>query len=99
MNSKKNRVKFIILMFFFSSVYDILKLQEQLIMEPASSSTSLQMADISQRRKQLKTQQSTVTSRRQQAVCVRRAYKSYGPKKNANVVLDGLNMTVPKGCM
>lgn len=66
-------------------------------MDTASSSNTLPMADIAARRRQLKSQQSTVTSRRQQAVCVRRAYKSYGPKKNANVVLDGLNMTVPKG--
>ncbi|GLV42003.1 oskyddad [Carabus blaptoides fortunei] len=66
-------------------------------MDAASSSTTLPMTDIALRRKQLKSQQSTVSSRRQQAVCVRRAHKSYGPKKNANIVLDSLNMTVPKG--
>lgn len=66
-------------------------------METASSSTTLPMMDIAMRRKQLKSQQSTLSSRRQQAVCVRRAHKSYGPKKNANIVLDSLNMTVPKG--
>ncbi|XP_022918128.1 ABC transporter G family member 20 [Onthophagus taurus] len=49
------------------------------------------------KRSQLKTQTSTVSSRRQQAVCVRRAYKRYGTKKNPFVILDGLNMTVPKG--
>lgn len=51
------------------------------------------------RRKILKSQPSTVATRRQQAVCVRRAHKIYGTKKNPNVILDGLNMTVPKGTM
>lgn len=51
------------------------------------------------RRKQFMSQPSTVATRRQQAICVRRAHKSYGPKNNPNVVLDGLNMTVPKGSM
>lgn len=45
----------------------------------------------------LKTQLSTVWSRKQNAVSVRRACKSYGPKKKSNAVLDQLNMTVPKG--
>lgn len=49
------------------------------------------------RRRQFRSQHSTVSSRRQQAVCVRRAYKRYGTKKNPFVILDGLNMTVPKG--
>ncbi|XP_025836183.1 ABC transporter G family member 20 [Agrilus planipennis] len=49
------------------------------------------------RRRQLKSQPSTLHTRRQQAVCVRRAYKRYGTKKNPFVILDGLNMTVPKG--
>lgn len=49
------------------------------------------------RRNQFVTQQSTVWSRRQQAVCVRRAFKYYGTKKRPQVVLDGLNMTVPRG--
>lgn len=49
--------------------------------------------------RRLKTQKSTVQMRRQQAVCVRRAYKRYGSKKNPFQVLDGLNMTVPKGTM
>nr|ULR57090.1 ATP-binding cassette transporter U9263 [Spodoptera frugiperda] len=44
-----------------------------------------------------KTQKSTVASRKQQAVCVRRAHKRYGTQKNPNIILDGLNMTVPKG--
>lgn len=51
------------------------------------------------KRRQFVSQQSTVATRRQQAVCVRRAHKSYGPKSNKNVVLDGLNMTVPNGSM
>ncbi|RZF47268.1 hypothetical protein LSTR_LSTR004977 [Laodelphax striatellus] len=45
------------------------------------------------RKRQLVTQQSTVWSRRQHAVCVRRACKRYG----TTVILDNLNMTVPKG--
>ncbi|XP_063369058.1 ABC transporter G family member 20-like [Cydia amplana] len=56
--------------------------------------------EIAQRRRiQFKTQKSTLTSRRQQAVCVRRAYKRYGSKSSPNVILDGLNMTVPKGAI
>lgn len=51
------------------------------------------------KRKNFQTQQSSVQLRRLQAVCVRRAYKRYGPKKSPHVVLDGLNMTVPKGTM
>lgn len=51
------------------------------------------------KRRKLMTQPSTVAVRRQQAVCVRRAHKIYGTKKNPNVVLDGLSMTVPKGTM
>ncbi|XP_054268829.1 ABC transporter G family member 20 [Macrosteles quadrilineatus] len=49
------------------------------------------------KRRTLVTQQSTVWARRQHAVCVRRAKKRYGPKDNPNVILDNLNMTVPKG--
>ena len=37
--------------------------------------------------------------RRVDAICVRRAYKMYGHNNNLNVILDGLNMTVPKGTM
>lgn len=55
--------------------------------------------DLELRRRNFKSQQSTVQTRRQQAVCVRRAYKRYGSKSHPNVILDGLNMTVPKGCM
>lgn len=51
------------------------------------------------RNRMLKPQKSTLASRRQQAVCVRRAHKKYGPTKNPNVILDGLNMTVPKGAI
>ncbi|KAF4533242.1 hypothetical protein B566_EDAN005157 [Ephemera danica] len=42
---------------------------------------------------------SSVWNRRQQAVCVRHAFKHYGSKKNPNVVLSNLNMTVAKGTM
>lgn len=51
------------------------------------------------KRKTFQPQQSSIQLKRQQAVCVRRAYKRYGTKKNPHVVLDGLNMTVPKGTM
>lgn len=55
--------------------------------------------DLAAKRRKFLSQPSTVATRRQQAVCVRRAYKSYGSKKNPNLILDGLNMTVPKGSM
>ncbi|XP_066145977.1 ABC transporter G family member 20 [Euwallacea fornicatus] len=55
--------------------------------------------DLELRRRNFKSQQSTVQTRKQQAVCVRRAYKRYGTKNHPNVILDGLNMTVPKGCI
>ncbi|XP_039293185.1 ABC transporter G family member 23 isoform X4 [Nilaparvata lugens] len=45
----------------------------------------------------LQTQQSTVWSRRQQAVCVRHAFKHYGSSKHPNHVLSNLSMTVAKG--
>lgn len=47
----------------------------------------------------LQHQQSTVWAKRQQAVCVRHAFKHYGSKKNPNHVLCNLNMTVAKGTM
>lgn len=50
-----------------------------------------------QRPRALISQQSTVWTRRQHAVCVRRAYKRYGTSKNPYVILNNLNMTVPKG--
>lgn len=56
-------------------------------------------SNLEARRRQFRSQPSTVATRRQQAVCVRRAHKSYGPKSNRNIVLDGLNMTVPNGSM
>lgn len=55
--------------------------------------------DLELHRRQLKTQISNVQQRRQNAVCVRRAYKRYGTKSNPYVILDGLNMTVQKGTM
>lgn len=67
---------------------------------PAQNDTDSHVIDLPKvRRKVLISQQSTVATRRQQAVCVRRAHKIYGTKKNPNVILDGLNMTVPKGTM
>lgn len=64
--------------------------------QPSTTDTEL---DLAARRKKFMSQPSTVAIRRQQAVCVRRAHKIYGTKKNPNVILDGLNMTVPKGSM
>ena len=55
--------------------------------------------ELKTRRAQFQTQASTLDTRRRQAICVRRAFKKYGPKSNPNVILDGLNMTVPKGTM
>lgn len=66
---------------------------------PMQSESNSHVIDLNSRRKVLMSQQSTVASRRQQAVCVRRAHKIYGTKKNPHVILDGLNMTVPKGTM
>lgn len=66
---------------------------------PMQSESGTHVIDLKARRKVLMSQQSTVASRRQQAVCVRRAHKIYGTKKAPNVILDGLNMTVPKGTM
>lgn len=54
---------------------------------------------IARRNRMFKSQKSTVASRKEQAVCVRRAHKKYGPTKNPNIILEGLNMTVPKGTM
>uniref|UniRef100_A0A0A9YM30 ABC transporter G family member 23 n=1 Tax=Lygus hesperus TaxID=30085 RepID=A0A0A9YM30_LYGHE len=45
----------------------------------------------------LEHQQSTVWTRRQQAVSVRHAFKHYGSSKSPNHVLQNLNMTVGKG--
>ncbi|XP_032592971.1 ABC transporter G family member 20 [Drosophila grimshawi] len=53
--------------------------------------------DLAARRRLFISQPSTLATRRQQAVCVRRAHKMYGGGKIPNIVLDGLNMTVPKG--
>ncbi|KAK7863239.1 hypothetical protein R5R35_001451 [Gryllus longicercus] len=50
-----------------------------------------------ERRRQLVQRQSSVWTRRQHAICVRRAHKRYGTKDQPLVILDGLNMTVPKG--
>lgn len=77
--------------------------REVTIEAPGTSSSASSALSYSQelaaRRRQFMSQPSTVATRRQQAVCVRRAHKSYGPKNNPNVILDGLNMTVPKGAM
>ncbi|XP_059488406.1 ABC transporter G family member 23-like [Neocloeon triangulifer] len=45
----------------------------------------------------LNSQVSTLWQRKQNAVCVRRACKRYGTNSNPHVVLENLNMTVPKG--
>ncbi|XP_065349874.1 ABC transporter G family member 23-like [Cloeon dipterum] len=45
----------------------------------------------------LNSQVSTVWQRKQNAVCVRKACKRYGTNSNPHVVLENLNMTVPKG--
>ncbi|XP_026316608.1 ABC transporter G family member 23 isoform X1 [Hyposmocoma kahamanoa] len=42
-------------------------------------------------------QDSTTWQKRQQAVCVRHAFKHFGSKKRPNHVLSNLNMTVAKG--
>lgn len=63
----------------------------------ATSTVATASLELKTRRAQFQTQTSTLDARRRQAVCVRRACKKYGPKKNFNIVLDGLNMTVPKG--
>ncbi|RLU22987.1 hypothetical protein DMN91_005265 [Ooceraea biroi] len=64
-------------------------------MESASAPGTV--LELKTRRQQFQTQSSTLDTRRRQAVCVRRACKKYGSKNNPNVILDGLNMTVPKG--
>lgn len=75
-------------------------LREVKIDEDASTSSAQSFSsDIAAKRRQFMSQPSTLATRRQQAVCVRRAHKSYGPKSNKNVILDGLNMTVAKGSM
>lgn len=66
---------------------------------PSSKASDSYSMDLAARRRQFMSQPSTVATRRQQAICVRRAHKSYGTKTNPNVILDGLNMTVPKGSM
>ncbi|XP_026670751.1 ABC transporter G family member 23 isoform X2 [Ceratina calcarata] len=70
-------------------------------METASSPSVAPTAslELKTRRAQFQTQASTLDTRRRQAVCVRRAFKKYGPKSNTNIILDGLNMTVPKGAI
>lgn len=65
----------------------------------SSKSSATHNMDLAARRRQFMSQPSTVATRRQQAVCVRRAHKTYGTKSNPNIILDGLNMTVPKGSM
>ncbi|KAL1396672.1 hypothetical protein pipiens_010361 [Culex pipiens pipiens] len=67
------------------------------ISDPKADAADSVHIELAARRRMFMSQPSTVAIRRQQAVCVRRAHKIYGTKKNPNVVLDGLNMTVPKG--
>ncbi|XP_057341033.1 ABC transporter G family member 23 [Microplitis mediator] len=67
--------------------------------EPTSTSSKITSIELKTRRAQFQPQPSTLDTRRRHAICVRRAFKKYGPKSNPNIVLDGLNMTVPKGCI
>lgn len=59
----------------------------------------LDLVGVNVERPPLVHQQSTIWSKRQQAVCVRHAFKHYGSKKKPNHVLSNLNMTVGKGTM
>lgn len=67
--------------------------------EMENASTPSTLMEMKTRRQPFHSQMSTLDTRRRQAVCVRRAFKKYGSKSNPHVVLDGLNMTVPKGTM
>ncbi|KAG5319387.1 ABCGK protein, partial [Pseudoatta argentina] len=62
-----------------------------------SANTPSTLMEMKTRRQPFRSQVSTLDTRRRQAVCVRRAFKKYGSKNNPHIVLDGLNMTVPKG--
>lgn len=68
-------------------------------MEDANNTSEAPPAslELKTRRPPLQTQVSTLDTKKRQAVYVRRACKKYGSKNNPNVILDGLNMTVPKG--
>jgi len=95
---------FLLFLITFSSflVSELLKMDAETEgIPPVHDDTDSHVIDVAkaQRKRVLISQQSTVATRRQQAVCVRRAHKIYGTKKNPNVILDGLNMTVPKGTM
>lgn len=72
-------------------------MQEMNVTTNASPTVPTASLELKTRRAQFQTQTSTLDTRRRHAVCVRRAYKKYGTKSNPNIVLDGLNMTVPKG--
>ncbi|XP_017780576.1 PREDICTED: ABC transporter G family member 20 isoform X1 [Nicrophorus vespilloides] len=65
--------------------------------EPVTPGPDLVGVGVERPHPPLNSQQSTIWTRRQQAVCVRHAYKHYGSKKNPNHVLSDLNMTVQKG--
>ncbi|KAI4501773.1 hypothetical protein M0802_003108 [Mischocyttarus mexicanus] len=82
---------------FFSFFFLFLYILQIMNLSNATSTVPTASLELKTRRAQFQTQTSTLDARRRQAVCVRRAFKKYGPKKNANIVLDGLNMTVPKG--
>lgn len=71
----------------------------EVTIDTSTSETPVIRFNLAEKRRQFMSQPSTVATRRQQAVCVRRAHKSYGFKSNRNIILDGLNMTVPKGAM
>lgn len=67
--------------------------------DPPITISTIEEELAARRSRMLKPQKSTVASRKEQAVCVRRAHKRYGSSKSPNIILDGLNMTVPKGAM
>lgn len=64
-----------------------------------TKTTSTASTSIADKRRTFVTQPSTVATRKEQAICVRGARKQYGAKNNPNLILDGLNMTVPMGTM
>jgi len=77
-------------------IYDSISLS---CVEMERTSTPSTLMEMKTRRQPFQSQLSTLDTRRRQAVCVRRAFKKYGSKNNPHVILDGLNMTVPKGAM
>lgn len=48
---------------------------------------------------EIRPQASMIADRKENSIFVRNAYKHYGSKKHPIHILNGLNMTLPKGCM